>query len=334
MTTHSLQPGTRRFPTSWPKLLRWGGLLVASLVAAPVFAAASAGCEGGGYTVLGRSGTVDTDIPAAGLPARFLVQGKYNQFEVVSATFAIENYVFRATTNPLDMTNGLDTPVFLSKTPNHRGLVLNSAIELSLDEDVIELSRLGPGLSMKIQAKDCAQGGVFQMEPERGDGTETVITHLLSNPSNFSLTPFYFDNPKFRAREGDIVPFKDTTIAVPTRINIANDFSPRFVARDSAQVATRVNEPLCRNNFVSRVSGPQVVQHCGGRSIWRVASGGRMGFVTGEDAIEVAPSPTICTHKCQAQNRVRGRSVKLGFPFPVPDASRLKPRAPQPPAAQ
>jgi hypothetical protein len=25
---------------------------------------------------------------------------------------------------------------------------------------------------MKIQAKDCAQGGVFQMEPERDDGRD------------------------------------------------------------------------------------------------------------------------------------------------------------------
>ena len=43
-----------------------------------------------------------------------------------------------------------------------------------------------------------------------------------------------------------------------------------------------------------------------------------MGFVTGEDAVEMAPSPTECVQNCQAQNRVRGRSVKLGFPFPAP----------------
>jgi hypothetical protein len=327
-------PGTRRSPTHWPVLLRCGGVLLASAVSMPAFAAASAGCEGGGFSVLGRSGTVDTDIPASELKApTFLVQGKYVQFEVVAATFAVLNYAFRPTTNPLDMTNGTLTPVFASKTPNHRDRALNSAIELTLEEDVLELARLGPGLSMKIQAKDCAQGGVFQMEPERGDGTPTVITHVLADAAT-TLTPFYFDNPNFRAREGDIVPYKDTTIAVPTRINIANDFSPRFVARDSAQVATRIDEPACSNTFYSRVTKlPVVVQHCGGRSIWSVASGGRMGFVTGEDAIEVAPSPTICTHQCQAQNRVRGRSVKLGFPFPVPDASRLKPRAPQPPTA-
>jgi hypothetical protein len=301
-------------------------LLAAGLVL-PAFAATSEGCEGGGFTVLERRGDMDVEISAAGLPAKFRVQGKYTQFDVVAATFAVENYAFLPTTNPLDMTAGMLTPVFESKTPNHRGLVLNSAIDLLLEGEVLELQRLGPGLSMKIQAKDCAQGGVFQMEPARGDGNPTVITHMLANAAT-ALTPFYFDNPNFRAREGDIVPFKDITIAVPTRINIANDFSPRFVARDSAQVAERLDDTGCPNVFGRRAGGTVTVQHCGGRSIWSVASGGRMGFVSGEDAIEVAPSPTVCTHNCQAQNRVRGRSVKLGFPFPVPDASRLKPRFP------
>ncbi|GAB3661272.1 hypothetical protein [Ramlibacter alkalitolerans] len=309
---------------NWPAgpLVRGVGTLVVALLAVPAFAASSSGCEGGGFTVLGRSGSVDVEIPGASVPATITVRGKYVRFDIDAATFGIRNYVFEATTNPLDMTNGVDTPVFASKAPNHRGLRLNGAVDLSLDEEVLEIARVGPGLSMKIQAKDCATGGVFQMEPERADGTATRIVHTLASASQ-GLTPFYFDNPRFRAREGDIVPFKDTTIAVPTRINIANDFSPRFVARDSAQVATRVNEPACSKTFISRVSGPQTIQHCGNRSIWDVASGGRMGFVSGEDSVEVAPSPTVCTHKCQAQNRVRGRSVVLGFPFPVPEASRL-----------
>ena len=51
-----------------------------------------------------------------------------------------------------------------------------------------------------------------------------------------------------------------------------------------------------------------------------------MGQVMGEDAVEVAPPPTNCVQDCQAQNRVRGRFVVLGFPFPVPADSRLTPR--------
>lgn len=312
-----------------PSVPRCSALLIAAVLSSPALAASSAGCEGGGFTVLGRSGNVETDIPASGVPPRFSVVGKYLRFDVVAATFAIENYAFLPTTNPLDMTSGMITPVWASKTPDHKGLVLNSAVELSLDAEVIELARLGQGLSMKIQAKDCANGGVFQMEPERGDGAVTRITHTLADGAG-ALTPFYFDNPNFRAREGDTVPYKDTTVVVSNRVNIANDFSPRFVARDSPQVATRVNEPACSNTFPSRVSptGTRTILHCGGRSIWDVASGGRMGFVTGEDAIEVAPPATNCTSKCQAQNRVRGQSVKLGFPFPVPLTDRLQPRFP------
>ena len=53
-----------------------------------------------------------------------------------------------------------------------------------------------------------------------------------------------------------------------------------------------------------------------------------MGFVSGEDAVEVAPPATECVQDCQAQNQVRGQSVVLGFPFPVPANVRLKPRFP------
>jgi len=53
-----------------------------------------------------------------------------------------------------------------------------------------------------------------------------------------------------------------------------------------------------------------------------------MGQVMGEDAVEIAPAATICTENCTAQNRVNGRAVVVGFPFPVPAAVRLQPRFP------
>jgi hypothetical protein len=309
------------------RVLKLAGLLVAGMLSLPAFAASSAGCEGGGFTVLGRSGAVEAEVPANTVPATFRVQGRYVQFDVDAATFGIRNYTFLPTTNPLDMTGGLPTPVFASKEPDHRGLSLTSAVDLFLKEEVLELERTGPGLSMKIQAKDCAQGGIFQMEPERDDGTATVITHNLANAAG-NLLPFYFDNANFRAREGDVVPFKDTTVTVSARVNIANDFSPRFVARDSAQVAERIPEPACATPIDTRTGAIVIVEHCGGQSKWSVASGGRMGFVSGEDAVEVAPPPTNCTRRCQARNQVRGQAVVLGFPFPVPPDDRLRPRFP------
>jgi hypothetical protein len=42
--------------------------------------------------------------------------------------------------------------------------------------------------------------------------------------------------------------------------------------------------------------------------------------------VEVANPPTDCVQDCQAENQVRGRLAVLGFPFPVPDGSRLAPR--------
>lgn len=294
------------------------GLLMSGHTA---FAADSTGCESGGFTVLGQSGARTVSVTPGSVASSFRVQGRYVQFDVDAATFGISNYTMTGAPNKIDITGGRATPVFESKMPDHRGLVLNSAVtvELSSSADIV-LTRTGPGLAMKIQAKDCANGGIFQMEVQRADETKTVFTHKLAQSA------FYYDNRNFRNREGDIVPFKDTTIKVTPRINFGNDFSPKFVGRDSPQFADRILEPLCTNNIVTRTGAISKVQHCGGISQWAVASGGRMGQVMGEDATEVAPPATACTHQCQAQNRTRGGATVLGSPFPVADADRLKPR--------
>jgi hypothetical protein len=304
-----------------------------------VDAAKSDGCVGGGYSLVNKttnavvaSGTVDASIPAAQFGTdRFAVKGLYNEFDVGLADFAVFDYAFTGAPNPLDMTGGVRTPVWASKQPDHRGLTLTSPISVEAADGDLVISRSGTGgLVMKIQAKDCAAGGNFQMEVQRGDGTRTRITHTLVQ-NNGALTPFYFDNPNFRAHVGEFLGSDCTSITtgppsrfcvkVTTRVNIANDFSSKFVLRDSSQVATRINQPDC--NTADPIS-PSVA-HCGSVSVWDVASGGRLGFVTGEDATEVANPPTVCTHQCQAQNQVRGRLANLGFPFPVPAGSRLTP---------
>ena len=294
------------------------GLLLA---ASQAMAADSAGCEGGGFTVLGKSGSQAATVAAGSVGSVFRVQGRYIQFDVDAASFGVLNYTMTGAANKLDITGGRATPVFESKMPDHRGVVLNSAVsvELSSSADIV-LTRSGPGVTMKIQAKDCANGGLFQMEVARADDSKTVFTHKLAQSA------FYYDNRNFRNREGDVVDFKDTTLKVAARINFGNDYSARFVGRDSPQFADRITEPLCTNNIVTRTGSIAKVLHCGGVSQWSVASGGRMGQVMGEDATEVAPPATLCTHKCQAQNRTRGAATVLGSPFPVADADRLKPR--------
>lgn len=298
-------------------------------LAGPAEAASSKGCVGGGFRALGKAGEFDGTVAAPG--SRFVVQGKYVRFEVDPANFAIHNYAFTGAANELDITGGRYTPVFASKIPDHRGLALTSSIALEVKDEEVTLSRTGTGgLSMSIQAKDCAQGGLFQMEPERGDGGRTRIVHRLANEA------FYFDNANFRARLGDFVgsactsvqtgPPSQFCVQVRPRVNIGNSVSSRFVVRDSAQVADRVPQPACGPDFTNTLGLNETRNHCGAMSIWDVASGGRMGMVTGEDAVEVANSPTDCVQDCQAQNQVRGRLAVLGFPFPAPEGSRLTPR--------
>jgi hypothetical protein len=312
--------------------------IMTSAGVSPVHAAKSDGCAGGTYSLVNKStnavvasGNTTRTIPAANFgTGRFAVRGLYNEFDVGLADFAVFNYAFTGAPNEEDMTGGVRTPVWASKLPNHRGLVLTSAIAVELSDGDLVITRTGPGLKMKIQSKDCAAGGIFQMEVERGDGTRTRITHTLVQ-NNGALTPFYFDNPNFRARVGQFLGDDCTSITtgppskfcvqVSTRINIANGFSEDFVLRDSAQVATRVNQADCNTATPLNPSA----RHCGSVSVWDVASGGRMGFVTGEDAVEVGNPPTACTTKCQAQNQVRGRLAVLDFPFPVPAGSRLTP---------
>jgi hypothetical protein len=300
----------------------WAALQAGAVLAgASAQAATSTACTGGGFTVLGRSGEVKVDIPAAQLPARFAVRGKYVEFEIDAATFAVRNYALTGAANALDLTGGVRTPVFESKVPDLRGLVLAGPAELELKDGGLVIRRQGK-VDMKIQAKDCAQGGIFQMEVERDDGQATLFTHTLASHSNQNLGAFYFDNRNFREREGDQLPFGDVFMTVAPRVNFGNDYSPKFVGRDSPQLATRRSEPTCPNTIINRFGQPVTVSHCGGVSRWDVKSGGRMGMVMGEDAVEVAPSATECNKDCQARNQGRGRAVVLGFPFPVAVADR------------
>jgi hypothetical protein len=285
-----------------------------SVVSAPAAHAASSKFCDGSYTVLGKKGAKDRFRGTVAAPAgRFVVQGRYNRFEIDPATFAIYGYTFTGAANPGDMTGGKPTGVYASKVPDHRGLALAGGISLELRDEDMVISRTGPnGLSMKIQAKDCSQGGIFQMEPARGDGTRTRITHTLAD------TAFYFDNPNFRARLGQFLGSQCTGTAGPAdtycvrvtpRVNITSDAAPKLIVRDSAQVATRVRQASCGPDLTNTLGLAETQDHCGATSIW-----------------DVANPPTTCAEDCQAQNQVRGKLATLGAPAAVPAASRLTPR--------
>jgi hypothetical protein len=275
-------------------------------------AASSRFCEGGGWTLT----TVGNTLQVRGLHVRFDVDLRTGGVRNWTLTGAAN--VGRLVTQP--------TVIFTEKTPLH-GQVLTTTERLRNDKGDLVLIRTNGVVSVKIQAKDCSQGGVFQMEIERDDKPSTRVRHVLAP------AVFYFDNPNFRAREGDVVRFSNSAgqtqnITITPRINFTSDAFDKLVGRDSPQAANRVQHPTCTNNIPKRDGSVAVVRHCGGVTEWDVLDGGRMGQVMGEDATEVAPPATFCTEDCQAQNQVRGGAVVLGHPANVPFVYRLQPRKP------
>src|SRR4029079_9801252 len=80
-------------------LLCFGAAAVALLMMTAVdrsFAAASAGCDGGGFTVLDISGDQRVTVPAGSVPSSFLVKGKYSEFTVDAATFGVRDWTLPA----------------------------------------------------------------------------------------------------------------------------------------------------------------------------------------------------------------------------------------------
>ncbi|OLR93970.1 hypothetical protein [Actinokineospora bangkokensis] len=303
---------------------------IAPVLTAPAaVAASSAFCTDGSFTVLGKNGKSEFRGTVTAPAGRFSVVGRYTRFDVDPATFAVHDYAFTGAANPGDMTGGRPTPVFAGKVPDLRGAVLSSPITLEVRKERLEISRSGGGASVKVQAKDCAQGGIFQMEPARADGTRTRVVHTLGAGAH------YFDNQNFRDRLGQYLgsgcadvttgPPGQACVRVTPRVNITSDSAPRLILRDSAQVATRIRQPECGPDLTNALGLAETRDHCGAMSVWDVASGGRLGMVTGEDATEVANPPTACTADCEAGNQVNGTLAVLGFPAPVAAASKLGP---------
>ena len=275
-------------------------------------AASSRFCEGGGWTLTTVGSTLQ-------------VRGRHVRFDVNLTTGGVRNWTLTGALNVGRLVTQ-PTVIFTEKTPLH-GQVLNQTERLRNDRGDLVLIRTNGVVSVKIQAKDCSQGGIFQMEIERDDKPSTRVRHVLAP------AVFYFDNPNFRAREGDVVRFTNSAgqtqnITITPRINFGSDPWDKLVGRDSPQAATRVNHPTCTNSIPKRDGSVATVQHCGGVTEWNVLDGGRMGQVMGEDATEVAPPATFCVEDCQAQNQVRGGAVVLGHPADVPHVYRLQPRTP------
>lgn len=214
-----------------------------AVAAAPAAMAAKGGtCKGFTFTTGGKTykGDRDFEIPAAKVGATIVVKGKYVTFTIDSASFAVRDYVLTGANSPRpDKDLPLDAPttVFEQKVPQH-GATLTGMLEVRLDKDGdARFEREGSGQKMKVQAKNCAQGGLFQMEAEPG----TTYLHDLGDD-------FAYNGPSGTGR-----------------LCITNGAFPAY---ESPEAATRLTP----------------ADGLGATSTWQVSSGGRMGFVVGEDA--------------------------------------------------
>jgi hypothetical protein len=274
--------------TSRPRLL-CALLLALAVSLAPGTAAAKGGDDaasaedgGGGGEAAAGSGdfavTVNgrTTDPAAGREARLRdvtptgpidVRGRHVTFTIDPATLGVHRYTLTGAPDPQRMVTA-PTVVFASKVPQLTAAQLRGVriSELRLRDGVLVAEFATAGGKLKVQAKDAPQGGIFQMEQEFGGPVEYVHT--------LGPTLFYFVN-EFTGK----VNFGDGLTGDATH--------QMLLGKDSPQVATK----LFQDGTTTR---------------WSVASGGRMGGVLGEDAIELSAGATNCTSDCQARNRIQG----------------------------
>ena len=187
------------------------------VAAVPAHAATSTGCEGGGFAVTTPDGrtasgrtTVKLSTATLGTDQVVQVRGRYVEFDVAPITGNVYRYVYTGAANPTSMTPGVRTPVWASKTLD-LGPVLRTDVEVRVDGSDLLLVSRGRTAKVKVQAKDCATGGVFQQEAEAA--TAVVATHTLA------AGMYYFVNP------------------YTGKVNFGNGTA--FRGKDSAQVATR-----------------------------------------------------------------------------------------------
>jgi hypothetical protein len=212
-----------------------------------------------------------SNVSVTGLVA---VRGRNVGFDIDPTTLGVYRYTLTGAPDPSRMVT-TPTVIYSSKVPTLTAAQRAGAVirDLEIKDDTFTVRFSTAGGTLKVQAKDAPQGGIFQMEPEFPGPVEFVHT----------LAPgiFYFVNP------------------FTGKVNLGNGIDPVTAAQD----------PVNYHQMLLGKDSPQVATKTfqdGTVSKWSVASGGRMGGVLGEDAIELSAGASNCTSKCQAQDRIRG----------------------------
>ena len=247
-------------------------------LAAPASAKTSA--DGGDFAVTVGGQTLN---PAAGKSLKLenlaasgtiAVRGRNVGFDIDTADLGVYNYTLTGAPDTQRMVTS-PTVVFASKVPTLSAAQLAGAKikQLEVKDDTLTVLFTTSLGKYKIQAKDGAQGGIFQMETEFAGPVEFVHT--------LGTGVFYFVN-SFTGK----VNF-GTGVDAVTQAQSATGYHQMLLGKDSPQVATKT--------FQS-----------GSVTKWIVQPGGRLGGVLGEDAIELSQGATNCTSQCQAQNQIHG----------------------------
>jgi hypothetical protein len=216
----------------------------------------------------------DVKLKNVAVSGQIVVTGVHTSFTFDPATDGVYNYTLTGAASPDRMVTS-PTVLFASKVPTLTAAQLAHPVlsDLEIKDDTVTAIIATDGGKMKVQAKDAASGGIFQMEPEFGSAV--TVTHVLG------AGIFYFVNP-FTGK----VNFGNGIDAV-TPAQSATGYHQMLLGKDSPQVATKLAQT-------------------GTTTVWSVTSGGRRGGVLGEDATEASLGASTCTQQCQAQERIQG----------------------------
>jgi hypothetical protein len=110
---------------------------------------------------------IRTVVSASQIPGGSVlnISGTFTTFQVDLDTFIVFDHTLTGADAPNQITDTV-TRIFESKVPDQGLLTGDLVLELKASGQNLTIERAGASGDMKIQAKDCDQGGLFQMEPE------------------------------------------------------------------------------------------------------------------------------------------------------------------------